>query len=115
MGRHNRYKRDDNHSEIQNALEEIHAQVIDFSSWSGKKTFDLLVGFRGSLFILEIKNENELPKDFKKFDYGKQQTVLQKLLTKNEKNTRKFCDLSSNDFHIVYDVDSALKAIGAIE
>jgi predicted tellurium resistance membrane protein TerC len=107
--------KDKNQNKIERALITAGAQFID-TSMLKKDTFDLIVLFRGNVFLLEIKNDDYLPKSFYEMtDKEKRDYLIQKKLTENEKKTLKKCVLTNNILHIVYDVDSTLKAIGAIK
>ena len=90
---------DANQPEIVDALREIGAMVI---SMTGDPTigFDILVGFRGKLFAMEIKDGSKPP--------SKRQ------LTDDEKIRRLEFEAVDCDYFIPLSVDDALRAIGAI-
>ena len=93
MSQHRRHRKDQNQKAIVEALENVGADTFDLSQ-VGKGLTDILVGFRGVNFLLEIKNPDQ-----------------------NWKFTEK-----QNEFHrfwrgqkaVVETVDDALKAIGAM-
>lgn len=84
-------KRDANEAEIIKALRRVGAQVVQLS---GKGVPDLLVGFRGELFLLEVK----MPKTGK--------------LTDDQKE---FHAAWAEVVHVVYTPEDALWVIGAVE
>lgn len=54
--RKDRHRKDSNHGDIQSLLKESHCSVIDLSG-IGDDCPDLLVGYRGRSFLVEIKSE----------------------------------------------------------
>ena len=103
-------RKDGNQSKIEKALQRVGAQIID-TSMLKRDTFDLIVLFRGSVFLLEVKDN--LPVKFYSKTKEEKETYLKGKLTENEMKTYTKCQLTSNKLHIVYDIDSALLAIGA--
>ena len=103
-------RKDGNQSKIEKALQRVGAQIID-TSMLKINTFDLIVLFRGSVFLLEVKDN--LPVSFFSKTKEEKETYLLGKLTENEMKTFHKCQLTNNKLHIVYDVDSALLAIGA--
>lgn len=99
MSRHYRPVQIDlNQSEIVGALKDVGASIID-TSGVGNGFPDLIVGFRGANYLLEVKN--------RKTNYGR------KGLNKNQ-------IAWAESWHgtppiVVYSIDDALKAIGVIE
>jgi len=64
---YHRSRTDDNQSEIIKALRDLGAVVTDCSSL--RKAFDLLVGYRGKLHIIEVKDGSK-PKSQRKLTEG---------------------------------------------
>lgn len=87
-------KRDRNEPEIIKALEKVGAIVTQISQ---QGVFDLLVGFRGVLYLLEVK------------DKGGSLTDAQ------IEFHRKYSQDGGYQVWIVWSVDEALRAIGAID
>lgn len=96
MPRHAR-RVDNNQSEIVAELRQIGASVIDLSAVGGG-VCDLIVGYRGQTYLIEVKNTAT--------SYGKRG-----LNTKQQ-------DVADNwrgaPIHVVRSVDEALRVIGAI-
>lgn len=91
-------RHDANHNSIVQALRKCGAKVLDLSG-VGSDCPDLLVGWRSSMFLMEVKNPDNW--------YGK------KGLTEGQ---RKFADgWSGNPVLVVKTVEEALKAIGCIK
>jgi len=84
-------KTDANQAEIVGALREVGA-----STWLVKWPYDLLVGFRGVLYLLECKVPGE------------------KMNPKQELSKR-LLEACGCTVALVHDVDEALKAIGAMQ
>ena len=82
---------DANEAEIIEALEKVGAKV-----WRIKWPLDLLVAFRSTFYVLEVKTEHSK-------------------LNKNQAKVVKEMMLKGCFPGIVYSVDDALKAIGAID
>lgn len=90
---YNKHRKDQNQKAIVEALEHVGADIFDLSQ-VGKGLTDILVGFRGVNYLLEIKNPNR--------DWS--------------------FTAKQNEFHrfwrgqktVVETIDDALKAIGAI-
>lgn len=95
-----RYARrvDANHAEIRQALQAIGAAVIDVHTTGG--ALDLLVGFRGGLVLMEVKDGAKV--------------ASKRKLTERERATMDL--LARNDIApaVVLSVDDALRAIGAV-
>ena len=96
MSRHAR-RVDNNQSQIVTRLREIGASVIDLSAVGGG-VCDLLVGYRGVNYLIEVKNRET--------DYGKRG------LNKNQKDLAD--EWRGSAIHVVYTRDEALKIIGAL-
>lgn len=105
-------RKDNNQSKIEKALQRIGAQIIDTSGLKND-TFDMIALFRGSTFIIEVKNPTDFPIKFFNFSKEEKRTYLEKKLTKRERKTMQKCQLSNVPFLIVWDVDSAFLAVGA--
>lgn len=96
MSRHAR-RVDNNQSQIVTELQQIGASVIDLSGVGGG-VCDLLVGYRGVNYLMEIKNLET--------GYGKRG------LNKNQKDLAD--EWRGSPIHVVYTGDEALKIIGAL-
>ena len=89
---------DDNHQEIVKALERVGAAVLSIAQL--KNAFDILVGYRGKLFIMEIKDGNKPPS--------------QRKLTAGELKTADKFEAVGVTYYVVLSVKEALKIIGAL-
>ena len=89
-----KHKTDDNQQEIIDALRAIGASIVDLSA-VGRGCPDLACGFRGQVFILEIKNPNTKGK-----------------LSTNQKVWHKNWN---GQVAVVRTVEEAFRAIGAME
>jgi len=87
---------DANHAEIRDALRGVGASVFD-THFVGRGFPDIVVGFRGGNYLLEIKDGNKPPSRQK--------------LTPDE---REWHSLWNGSVIVVNSVDAALAAIGAI-
>jgi exosome complex RNA-binding protein Rrp4 len=96
MSKHHRFdaRRDLNEPEIIAALEQAGALVQRLSETG---LFDLLVGYNGALWLLEVKNPNASNPRIRK----QQETFMNKWL--------------EYPLYVVWTPDEALRAIGAIE
>lgn len=97
MPRHRTHRRDINQTPIEQALKQVGATLADLSQ-VGAGVTDLLVGYRGVNFLLEIKNPNQSPSHRK--------------LTEKQQEFHAFWRGQKT---VVETVDDALKAIGAIK
>ena len=97
MSRANR--KDKNHNAIADALRDAGATVKDMTG-DESIGFDLLVGYRGVLYMLEVKYGDKPPS--------------RRRLTPNEMKTYADFARVGVRYHIVLDEDDALRAIGAI-
>jgi Holliday junction resolvase len=89
---------DNNHKEIVIALKEAGASIIDMAKLGGGLP-DLIVGYKGQTFLVEIKNL--------KTQYGRAG------LNKNQKKWLQ--EWTGGPFSMVTDVESALRAIGFVK
>lgn len=103
---------DGNHEQISKAYKRIGAVVIDVSRL-GEAGFDLLIGFRKSWFAIEIKDSEKFSKKFFASGPDYKKEYLEKLLTDNEKEKKDLAESVQAPYKIVYDIDSAINAIGA--
>lgn len=87
---------DNNHKEIVDALRKAGASIIDTAKLGGGLP-DLIVGFAGKTFLVEVKNL--------KTQYGRAG------LNKNQQKWLK--EWTGGPFAMVTDIESALRAIGA--
>ena len=90
-------KRDDNHAEIRDNLRAIGAMVNDTGSLGGGFP-DLVVGYRGVIHLLEIKDGSKPPSKRK--------------LTPDE--VKFFSDWAGFPVHVVASFDQALRAIQGV-
>ncbi len=88
-------KKDSNHTTIARTLTDVGAQVFDVSRLPG--ALDMLVGFRGTLIWLEVK-----------------QPSSRNDLTEMEQATIRRLQLVGAPVYVVCSADEALKAIGAV-
>lgn len=95
-------KVDVNQPKIVKALERAGAVVL--SIHIVKKAFDVLVGFRGQLFIVEIKNPEYLPKTYNR-------ERLEKSLTDGEVECMNKFKKVGVPYYIVATIDEALNVI----
>lgn len=96
-------RKDENHPEIVEELKNIGASVLDISRL--KNCFDILVGFRGEDYKMEIKNPERMTKA------QKNDPTL--ALTEGE---REFMESwRGSTYHVVTSKEQALEIIGAIE
>lgn len=89
---------DANQKEIVKGLRGMGAAVLVTSQL--KNAFDILVGFRGKLYIMEIKDGTRPPSGRK--------------LTPGEESTSEMFKRVGIKYHIIKDVDEALKVIGLL-
>lgn len=90
-------KVDSNQTEIVNALRGVGATVL--LTHQLKNAFDLLVGYRGQLFIVEVKDGKKVPSKRK--------------LTDGETGCKADFERVGVAYHIVESTEQALKLIGA--
>ena len=95
-------KVDANQPKLVKALERAGAVVL--SIHIVKKAFDVLVGFRGELFIMEIKNPEYLPKE-----YNRERLV--KSLTEGETECMNKFKKVGVPYYIVATIEEALNVI----
>lgn len=88
-------KVDANQKEIVNVLRKMGAVVIITSQL--KNAFDILVGYRGVLYAMEIK-DGSLPPSRQK-------------LTEGEEKCKKAFEKAGCDYHVVNSVDQAINII----
>jgi hypothetical protein len=89
---------DANHAAIVQALRQVGAVVLDVHSLPG--CLDLLVAYRGALSLLEVKDGSK--------------AASRRQLTEAEQETIRLLAAVGVEAQVVYDVESALRAIGAI-
>jgi soluble P-type ATPase len=89
-------KIDANQPEIVSALRKVGARVQSLAA-VGQGVPDLLVSFRGDLYLLEVKDGSKPP--------SKQALTMEQIVWHR--------DWAGADLHVVNSVDSALRAIGA--
>ena len=91
-----RLRKDSNHKEIVDALEKCGAEVFDLSRMGGGFP-DIVVGYRGVWYLLEIKNPTN--------SYGKRGFSPRQ---------KEWVDRQHAPVHLVRSIDEALVAIGAV-
>lgn len=97
-------KKDKNHNAITEALKQIPGVVI-LDLHQLKNACDCIVGYRGNLYLMEIKNPEYLPKE-----YDNERLI--KALTDGEKEFYDYFQKANCAPHIVCTVDEALEVIG---
>jgi hypothetical protein len=93
--RYHKSRVDENHSDIVNALRQMGAYVIDCSAL--RNAFDLLVGYNGNTYIVEVKN-GELPPS-------------QRKLTKGELKCKAMFEAVGVTYHVIESVEQAINLI----
>lgn len=93
--RYHKSKVDHNHSDIVEALRQIGAYVIDCSAL--RNAFDLLVAYKGQLFIVEVKNGELAPS--------------QRKLTSGELKCKAMFESVGVTYHVIKSVDEAIELI----
>jgi len=86
-------KPDANHSKIVNYIRSIGGVVLDCKSLIN--AFDILVGYKGKLYIIEIKNPERLLKKLPKKER------LEKALTKGERDCKIMFESVGCEYNIV--------------
>lgn len=102
-------KVDNNQKEIVAALRKIGAHVVHTHQL--KNAFDILVSYRGNVMPMEIKDGNSLPKKFFEMGEYEKALYLEDLLTEGERDCMKGFIATGSKYAIVYNIDSAIKAI----
>ncbi len=92
-------RRDANEREIVDALHGLRAYVQQMDKSAG---FDLLVGWRGVLYAIEVKNPAYRPKT----------KPVETMLTDAEMEVKLLFDAANVDYHIVFTVDDVLQVLG---
>lgn len=95
-------KIDSNQPEIVQALRKAGAFVLHTHQLKG--AFDILVGFRSKLFIMEIKNPDALPKQYDR-------ERLEKELSSGERECMEGFNAAGVEYHIVCTAEQALNII----
>lgn len=91
-------KVDKNQPEIVKALRKLGAAILPTHQL--KNAFDILVGFRGKLFMVEIK-DGTLPPSKKR-------------LTPGEQKCKQDFESVGVKYHIIYSIDDAIKMINDV-
>ena len=102
-------KVDDNQKEIVTALRKIGAHIVHTHQL--KNAFDILVSYRGKCVPMEIKDGSKFPKKFYEMSGIEKQRYLEGTLTSGETDCMNGFIATGTKYAIVYDVDSAIKAI----
>jgi hypothetical protein len=92
-------RKDANHATIARLLQQVGAHVID-AAVAPALGFDLLVAYRGQMYIMEIKDGSKPP--------------CERQLTSNEQEQQAALARHGVEYHVVLSEDDALKVIGAI-
>jgi len=106
-------KKDTNQAEIEKRIKRVGVQVIDTSGLK-EDTFDMIVIFRGTTYLVEVKNPDYLPKYFFTSDAETQRELLDSKLTDNERKTKKKCELAGTRLIVTYSADHLLREIGGL-
>jgi hypothetical protein len=93
-------RKDANHAAIARLLQQVGAHVIDAAA-APTLGFDLLVAYRGKIYIMEVKDGSKPPSE--------------RQLTPNEQEQQAALTRHGVMYHIVLSEDDALKVIGAID
>jgi hypothetical protein len=97
-------KKDKNHNKITETLKQIPGVVV-LDLHQLKNACDCIVGYRGKLYLMEIKNPEYLPKE-----YDNERLI--KALTDGEKQFYDYFQKADCAPYIVCTVDEALEVIG---
>ena len=89
-------RQDDNHNEIRTAFRSFGAVVID--TFQLPNTFDMLVGFRGVLYAVEVKDGNKPPSRRK--------------LTEGEEKCKRLLASAGVSYNVVETVSDAAELLG---
>jgi len=95
-------KVDENQPEIVKALRKIGAYVLHTHQL--KNAFDILVAYRGKLFIMEIKSPKSLPKEYDR-------VRLEKELSDGERECMEGFVNVGVDYHIVTSIEEAINIV----
>ena len=96
-------KKDSNQPQIEQDLRDVGATV--FSVHIVPNLFDMIVIFRGTVYLAEIKNPEYLPK---------RNPDPRQMLTTGELEAAQLVEAAGGVYHIWLDSDQAMRAIGAI-
>lgn len=107
--KHFKAKVDNNQKKIVEALRAIGAVVKHVHQV--KNLFDILVAYRGEVFLIEIKNGDEFPKKFWKMDKEERDVWMLSKLEEGEMKCKNDFESVGVKYHIAYNIDSALKII----
>lgn len=103
-------KVDTNQPKIVEALRRVGAKVKPVHTVKG--FCDIIVGYNGKLFMMEIKNDEYLPAIyFNKETEEEKRTRLEKLLSEDEKSCMDLFQSAGVKYHIVATIDEAIKVI----
>jgi len=107
-----RSKVDANQKEIVSALRKAGAKVKHVHIV--KNLFDILVGYNGVLYNMEIKDSGKFPKKFWLMDDEEREVWILSKLEQGEMECKNDFESVGVKYNIAYDVVSALKIIGVI-
>ena len=99
-------KVDSNQPQIVKGLRRIGAKVLPCHQL--KNAFDILVGYKGKLFMMEIKNPEYLPKKYLKESAEDQRKRLEGLLSEGEHTCMEVFQSVGVNYHIISTLDEAL-------
>jgi len=105
-------KVDANQPKIVAALRRVGATVKPVHQL--KSFCDIIVGYREKLFMMEIKNDEELPKKYWKMNDTDKRNYLETKLSEGEKECMNNFQSAGVTYHIVATVDEALKIINEL-
>lgn len=103
-------KADRNQPQIVKAYREIGAVVNHVHQV--KNLFDLVVCYNSETYLVEIKDGEKFPQKFWKMSDNEKDNWIISQLTDGEKKCKEKIESSGVKYHIVYDIDSALKILG---
>lgn len=92
-------RKDSNQAEIERELRRVGAEVIDCTV-APQLGFDLLVAFRGQLFVVEVKDGTK--------------PVSARQLTDGESKRREQLEYKGVPYNVIENTEQALQLIGAI-
>ena len=102
-------KVDKNQPEIVEGLRRIGAKVKPVHQL--KKFCDIMVGYRGKLFMMEIKSGDDLPKKYSKMTKKEKRSYLEAKLSEGEKECMEAFQSVGVVYHIVSTLDEAISIL----
>lgn len=102
-------KVDANQPEIVKALRAIGAKVRPVHQL--KDLFDILVGYNGNLFMIEIKNNEYLPRKYETETKEEKRSRLVNMLSDGERKCMQMFNSVGVDYHIVSSAKEAIDLV----